>query len=113
MSASELNGDQVALTSAQSAAAPVSRIFSDNSDYEIATGLDKREESIRLATLRSTLGRKCLQIFLNLNLSAEDKVKIDKCLEALENYFKPSRSAVFEWYVFNMCVQSSGESVQS
>ena len=55
------------------------------SDYEIATGLDKREESVRLATLRSAMGRECLQILLNLNLSEEDKKKIDKCLEVLEN----------------------------
>lgn len=54
-------------------------------DYEIATDLDKREESVRLATLRSSAGRECLQILLNLHLSKEDKRKIDKCLEALES----------------------------
>ncbi|XP_078368291.1 uncharacterized protein LOC144652146 [Oculina patagonica] len=83
------------------------------SDYEIATGLDKREESVRLATLRSAMGRECLQIFLNLNLTEEDKKKVDKCLEALENYFKPSRNVVYERYVFNTCVQQNEESVQS
>ncbi|PFX28376.1 Retrovirus-related Pol polyprotein from transposon 17.6 [Stylophora pistillata] len=65
-------------------------------DYEIATGLDKREESVRLATLRSSMGRECRQILLNLNLLEEDKKKIDKCLEALENYFPPSRNLVYE-----------------
>ncbi|KAL9953243.1 hypothetical protein ACROYT_G040629 [Oculina patagonica] len=83
------------------------------SDYEIATGLDKREESVRLATLRSAMGRECLQIFLNLNLTEEDKKKVDKCLEALENYFKPGRNVVYERYVFNTCVQQNEESVQS
>ncbi|KAL9985245.1 hypothetical protein ACROYT_G007622 [Oculina patagonica] len=83
------------------------------SDYEIATGLDKREESVRLATLRSAMSRECLQIFLNLNLTEEDKKKVDKCLEALENYFKPSRNVVYERYVFNTCVQQNEESVQS
>ena len=73
------------------------------SGYEIATGLDKREESIRLATLRSAMGRECLQILLNLNLSEEDKKKIHKCLEALEKYFKPTRNVVYERYVFNTC----------
>ena len=81
--------------------------------YEIATGLDKRDESIRLATLRSAMGRDCLQIFLNLNLSVEDRKKVDKCLEALELYFKPTRNVVYERYVFNTCVQQSDESVQS
>ena len=82
-------------------------------DYETATGLDKREESVCLATLRSSMGRECLQILLNLNLPEEDKRKIDKCLEALESYFKPSRNLVYERYVFNTCVQQSEESVQS
>ena len=53
-------------------------------DYGIATGLHKREESLRLATLRSAMGKECLQILLNLNLSEEymNMKKIDKCLEA-------------------------------
>ena len=83
------------------------------SDYEIATGLDKRDESVRLVTLRSAMGRECLQILLNLSLSEEDKKKIDKCLEALENYFKPTRNVVYERCVFNTCSQSSEESVQT
>ena len=83
------------------------------SDYEIATGLDKRDESVRLATLRSAMGRECLQILPNLSLSEEDKKKIDKCLEALENYFKPTRNVEYERYVFNTCLQSSEESVQT
>ena len=82
-------------------------------DYEIATGLDKRDESIRLATLRSAMGRDCLQIFLNLKLSVEDRKKVDKCLEALELYFKPTRNVVYKRYVFNTCVQQSDEAVQS
>ena len=63
-------------------------------NYETATGLDKREGSVHLVTLRSAMGRECLQILLNLNLSEEGKKRIDKCLEALENYFKPSRNVV-------------------
>ena len=31
------------------------------------------------------MGRECLQILLNLNLSEEDYMKIDSCLAALEN----------------------------
>ena len=83
------------------------------SDYEIATGLDKRDESVRLATFRSAMGRECLQILLNLNLSEEGKKKIDKCLEALVNFFKPIRNVVYERYVFNTFLQTSKESVQT
>lgn len=83
------------------------------SDYEIATSLIHREETIRVASLRSAMGRECLQIFLNLNLSEDDKNNIDGCLEALDNYFKPTRNVVYERYVFNTCMQDNEESVQS
>lgn len=83
------------------------------SDYEIATGLIHRENTIRLATLRSAMGRECLQIFLNLNLSEDDKQNIDRCLEALDQYFKPTRNVVYERYVFNTCMQGNDESTQS
>ena len=40
-------------------------------DYEVATGLEGQDQKIRLATLRSVMGKECLQIFLNLKLSEE------------------------------------------
>ena len=58
-------------------------------DYEVATGLDKQEQKIRLATLRSAMGKDCLQIFLNLKLSSEQQQDMHECIEALEAYFKP------------------------
>ena len=70
-------------------------------------------KSRQAATLRSEMGRECPQLLLNLNLSEEDKKKIDKCLEALEKYFKPTRNVVYERYVFNTCSQTSEESVQT
>ena len=59
------------------------------------------------------MGRECIQIFLNLNLTEEDKKKVHKCLEALENNFKLSRNVVYERYIFHTCVQQSEESAQS
>ena len=61
-------------------------------------------ESVRLMALCSSMDRECLQILLNLKPVREDKKEFDKCLEALENYFKPSRSLVDERYVFNTCI---------
>ena len=52
-------------------------------------------------------------MFLNPSLSEKDKTKIDRCMDSLENYFKPSRNVVYERYVFNTCVQQSDESVLS
>ena len=37
-------------------------------DYEVATGLDQKNQLVRLATFRSVVGKECLQIFRNLNL---------------------------------------------
>ena len=80
-------------------------------DYEVATGLDKQEQKIRLATLRSAMGKDCLQIFLNLKLSSEQQQDMNECIEALEAYFKPKRNVVYERYLFNMCQQNPDEPV--
>ena len=59
------------------------------------------------------MGEDCLQTFLNLNISAEDRNNVEACMTALENYFKPQRNVVYERYVFNSCEQNQGESVDS
>ena len=82
-------------------------------DYEVATGLDKQTSKIRLASLRSVMGKDCLQTFLNLNISVEDRNNVEACMTALENYFKPQRNVVYERYVFNSCEQNQGESFDS
>ena len=82
-------------------------------DYEVATGLDKQSSKIRLASFRSVMGKDCLQTFLNLNISAEDRNNVEACITALENYFKPHRNVVYERYVFNSCEQNQGEPVDS
>ena len=46
-------------------------------DYEVATGLDKQSSKIRLASFRSVMGKDCLQTFLNLNISAEDRNNVE------------------------------------
>ena len=58
-------------------------------DYEVATRLDKQTSKIRLASLRSVMGKDCLQTFLNLNVSDEHRNNVEACMTALENYFKP------------------------
>ena len=80
-------------------------------DYEVATGLDQRDPKIRLATLRSVMGRECMQIFMNLKLTDEERKDVKTCVEALETHFKPKRNVVYERYVFNMCSQNPEETV--
>ena len=45
-------------------------------DYEVATGLDKQEQKIRLATFCSAMGKEGLQIFFNLKLTPEEQQDI-------------------------------------
>ena len=80
-------------------------------DYEIATELCQRQMSVRLASLRSIMGKECLQILRNLSLTAEQQATVKGCLDGLEAHFKPQRNVVYERYVFNSCVQSVEESV--
>ena len=47
--------------------------------YSVATGLNKQEQKIRLATLRSAMRKDCLQ-----KLSSEQQQDIHECIEGLE-----------------------------
>ena len=80
-------------------------------DYQLATGLDKRPEAIRLATLRSVMGKDCLQIFLNLKLTEEEASSVNFSLAALAAYFKPKTSVVYERYLFNSSTQGPDEGI--
>ena len=59
------------------------------------------------------MGKDCLQTFLNLNISVEDRNNVEACMTALENYFKPQCNVVYERDVLNSCEQNQGESVDS
>lgn len=80
-------------------------------DYELATGLDQRDPKIKLATLRSVMGRESMQIFMNLKLKDEERKDIKTCVKALEAHFKPKRNVVYERYVFNTCSQNPKETM--
>ena len=56
------------------------------------------------------MGKDCLQVFNNLELSVEQKSSVKACLDALEAYFKPKRNVVYERYVFNSSSQQQEES---
>ena len=82
-------------------------------DFEVATELVQQKTAVRLASLRSIMGKDCLQIYSNLSLTPEQQESVQGCLEALEAYFKPQRNVVYERYVFNSCVQSQDENVDA
>ena len=58
-------------------------------DYELGTSLEHRPEPVRLATLGSVMGKDCLEIFLNRELTLEERGSVTSSLKALEAYFKP------------------------
>ena len=79
-------------------------------DYEVATSLDQKIQSIRLATFCLVMRKECLQIFLNLNCGTEE-LTINSALRALEDYFLPKKNVVYKRYVFNSCFQAPEESI--
>ena len=79
-------------------------------DYEVATGLDQKSQAIHVATVRSVMGKDCLQIFLNIKFGTEE-ITITSTLSALEYYCLPKRNVVNERYVFNSCIKTPEETV--
>ena len=52
-------------------------------NYEIAVGLDKKAEAIRVATLLSVMGKECFRVFKHIEMADDDRKKIDPILQAL------------------------------
>ena len=69
-------------------------------DYEIATGLNDKDKTVRVATLRSVMGGECLQILKYLDIIEDDRKDPKKCIDALENYFQTTRNEIRERYIF-------------
>ena len=80
-------------------------------DYEFATGLNEKSNKIRIATLRSIMERECLRAFQNLEISEKDRKKPERCLAALETYFKLTQNEIYERYIFYNCDQAPHEMV--
>ena len=78
-------------------------------NYEIAVGLDKKDEAIRVATLLSVMGKECFRVFKHIEMADDDRKKIDPILQALQAHFEPTRNVIYERYKFNTCEQSQGE----
>ncbi|KAI8493812.1 hypothetical protein Bbelb_281590 [Branchiostoma belcheri] len=96
-------------------------IFKDEwASYEIATEKNKKPKEIRVATLKTVIGRDCLDILRNLDIPADPnqpnvdpRQDPDKIIEALDKHFKPLKNTVYERYKFNTCEQAQGESIET
>ncbi|KAI4897681.1 hypothetical protein NFI96_029695 [Prochilodus magdalenae] len=78
-------------------------------NYEIATGLDKKDNNIRLATLLSVMGKECHQLQRHLHMPDERRADPKNVLDALQKHFEPTRNVIYERFVFNNCKQSQNE----
>ena len=58
-------------------------------DYEVATELKEKDKTVRIATLRSIMGKECLKILQTLSMSEDEKKDPDSVVGALEKYFTP------------------------
>ena len=59
------------------------------SDYATATELNKKDDEIQVATLKSVMGKDCKQVLKRLELSAEQLKKPNIILEKLQQHFSP------------------------
>ena len=80
-------------------------------DYEVATELKEKDKTVRIATLRSIIGKECLKILQTLSMSEDEKKDPDSVVGTLEKYFAPKTNVVYERYVFGTTNQGTNETV--
>ena len=80
-------------------------------DYKVATGLREKSKNVRVATLRSVVGRDCFRILKNLEITNEDCKDPAKCIKAPESYFKPTQNVIYKRYMFYSCDEGPNENV--
>lgn len=80
-------------------------------NYEIATGLDKKDAKIRVASLLSIMGKDCYRLYSHLDITEEQKKSTVEILTALKKHFEPTTNVIYERYVFNTRSQEHTETV--
>lgn len=81
-------------------------------NYEIATGINKKDDATRVATLLTVIGNEAIDVFNTLSWDEEgDEQKIEKVLLKLEQHCEPKKNVSYERYKFNSRAQESGETI--
>ena len=81
-------------------------------NYEIATGINSKASSTRVATLLTVIGNDAIDVFNTLTWDAEgDDKKIEKVLLKFEEHCEPKKNVSYERYKFFSRAQESGESI--
>ena len=82
------------------------------SNYELAIGIARKEDPIRVATFLTVIGNEALDVYNAFTWdSDEDKVKMDEVLEHFEQYCEPRKNTIYERYLFFSGGQGSGEPI--
>ncbi|KAJ8023536.1 hypothetical protein HOLleu_36002 [Holothuria leucospilota] len=78
--------------------------------YEIVTGLNEKEEKIRVAAFITCIGSEALEIHNALPYENEaDRQKLSKILDLWEKYCVGKTNVIFERYKFHNCDQAISE----
>ena len=81
-------------------------------NYELATGIVRKEDQIRVATFLTMSGDEALNVYNAFTWDSEDdKVKKDKVLEQFETFCEPRKNTIYDMYLFFSRGQESGESM--
>lgn len=73
--------------------------------YLIASGLEYREERVKIATFKAALGLEARKIFKNWPLAPAEENTVAACLESLRKYMVPKRNVKLARYEFLQCKQ--------
>lgn len=64
-------------------------------NYEIATGLDKKDKKNLVATLLTVMGKECHQLQRHLHMLSADREDPTKILDALQSHFEPCKNVIY------------------
>ena len=80
-------------------------------DYLVATGLDKKDKNIQVATLKSLMGTECKKILKRLQLTDDDMKDPKIILDILQDHFVLIRNILYERYIFHNTEQQTHETI--
>ena len=80
-------------------------------DYLVATGLDKKDKKIQVATLKTLMGTECKKILKRLQLTEVKMEDPQTILDALQDHFVPVRNILYERYISHNTEQQAHETI--
>ena len=76
--------------------------------YERATGVAKKDNSTRVATLLTVIGGEAVEVYNEFTWNEEDdELKIKRVLEKFESFCNPRKNTIYERYVFSSRVSKA------